>query len=140
MKTLVMAVPKSQAGDWPLKLLGKLGNPNTSDPKRWSVEVSDDWIAVSISENVRQDYEPGDLNELIEKIGEPAFYLLESHTAEIMAHYIQLLPDKEDFLIDNDHGWIASVGDYKKAIAKGIDWLYTRDLSFLEDQLAVMRE
>lgn len=124
MKVLVMVVPSSQAGDWPLQLLGKLGTPNTSDPKRWLVDAGEDWIAVSIADDVRHDYDPDRLAAVVEGLVDPKFYLIESHLVDLMTKYVQLLPENVDLKIDNDHGWIASAKEFKEAIAMHANWLY----------------
>ena len=121
-----MAVSRHQSGAWPLELLRKLGNPNTSDTMRWSVDVGDDWIAVSNATRVVEDYDEDDISLIHKAIGDVDFYILESRTDRIMACYIKALPDHSKILIDNDHGWIAPVEAYKAAILAGVDWLYTK--------------
>ena len=127
MKTLIMIVEASQAGNWPLKQLTKMGEPNMSDPLRWSLDLESDWIAVSIADDVREDYEPIDLATLMEKFGSFSLYLLEAHTAVILARYICILPNISGLLIDNDHGWIAPAKEYKEAIMQNADWLYAKN-------------
>ena len=119
-----MAVANSQAGDWPLTLLEELGKPNTLNPDRWSVQTNDDWIAVSRNDLVKNDYEDKDLILITNKVINPSFYLIESRSEDIMKIYLTQLPENIDALIDNDHGWIASVSEYKRAISEKTDWLY----------------
>jgi hypothetical protein len=126
MITVVLAITRHQAGNWLLERLNLLGKPHTSDPDRWSVEVADDWLAVAKADYVREDYEPDELESLARRVSDPAFYVLEAHTENIAARYIKTLPEDLELLIDNDHGWIAPVSDYKEAMAEGLDWLHAK--------------
>ena len=119
-----MAVANSQAGNWPLTLLKEIGKPNTSNSNRWLIQTNDDWIAVSRNDLIKSDYECKELISITSKIIDPSFYLIESHSENIMQGYLMQLPESVDALIDNDHGWIANVSEYKRAISENADWLY----------------
>ena len=126
MKTIIMAVVKSDAESWPLMLLREIGNPNISDINRWSVELAGDWIAVSKSMSIEEDYEPDELNKINELITDPNFYLIESRSENMMKDYILKIPRNVKAIIDNDHGWIASAMEYKHAITNKENWLYKK--------------
>ena len=109
MKVVVMAALSRYAGNWPLKQLKFLGRPNTFDPIQWSVGTGDGWIAVSIADDVRGDYEPEVLEKLIDGVEDPTVYLVEASREKTIARYIEAIPDVPGIMLDNTHGYIASL-------------------------------
>lgn len=127
MKVVTMAVSSRYAGKWPLEQLAFLGRPDTSDPTRWSVGSGDDWIAVSIADDVRDDYEPEDLEKLIGGAENPTVYLVEASREKTIANYIQAVPDVPGIMVDNTHGCIASLQYYKESVRLNKDWIYSKE-------------
>ena len=124
MKVVVMAASYRYAGKWPLKQLKFLGELNISDPTRWSVGTDDEWIAVSIADDVRDDYEPEVLERLIDGVDNPTVYLVEASKEKTIARYIETIPDVPGIMLDNTHGYIASLQCYKDLVKMDDNWLY----------------
>ena len=127
MKVVVMAVPSRYAGKWPLEQLASLGQTNASDPNQWWVGSGDDWIAVSIADDVRGDYEPEVLKKLVGGVENPTVYLIEASKETAIANYIQAVPDVPGIMVDNTHGCIAPLQYYKNFVRSNKDWMYSKE-------------
>lgn len=124
MKSFVMAVARRNSGSWPMELLQNFGKPYLTDPERWMVDMGDDWIAVVNDQSIAGDFEPDVLKRMQVSTGGTEFFLVEARMEAALRRYVEMLPDDKDLLIDNDHGWIADVRAYKRAIANNDDWLH----------------
>lgn len=126
MKVVVMAVSSEHAGKWPLEQLAFLGRPSTSDQACWSVGTGDDWIAVSIADDVREEYEPEVLERLTNGVENPTIYLVEASKEKTIARYLEVLPDVPGIMIDNTHGCIAPLQYYKDFVRSDDNWMYSK--------------
>jgi len=88
------------------------------------VDMGEDWIAVVADQSIVEDIEPDALNRMRIWPGGTEFFLVEARTEAALRRYVETLPDDKNLLIDNDHGWIADVRTYKRAIANNDDWLH----------------
>ena len=119
-----MAVARRHAGSWPIELLQQFEKSYMTDPERWIVDIGDGWIAVVNDQSIAGDFEPEVLERMQASTGGTEFSLVEARMEAALRRYVEMLPDDKDLLIDNDHGWIADVRAYKRAVANNDDWLH----------------
>lgn len=124
MKTLVMIANGDDVGTWPFDLLDRLGHTHWTDATRKMAEDGEAWIAVDRDDAVREHYESDELARIERVTCAPAFYGIEANAPFLLERYLLAVPEGDTVLIDNDHGWIAPIADYRRAISQGVPWLY----------------
>lgn len=125
MMTIILAIePSSDAS--PFEVLDTFGPTYWTDPERKAVTLGQRWLAVTRDDGT-DDYEPGALARVRERLPDPSFYVVESNSEELVAEFVKRVARASRGLVDNDHGWIGWLDEYVGAIEAGLPWLYLKE-------------
>lgn len=126
MYTFFLMVEPPVAADWPCQLLKRLGRVYRDDGYflvTAPAGMEDGWIAVSQVEPVMESQ--NDMEQVYSLIKDPVRFMVEGRdTKTNYANQLLLsIGDSTKGIIDNDHGYIASVRSFQSLARAQVLWL-----------------
>ncbi len=119
----IVLVTETGTGQDLFDILKRFGTLRRDSPTRMTAELGQRWLMLNQTDTVAAEYEPQDMERICERLRLPEFYVLQANEPNLISDFIIMISNRNDILIDNDHGWIDSLNSYKQAIAQGDDWL-----------------
>jgi hypothetical protein len=88
----------------------------------------DGWIRISRDDEIKNDYDSGELESAGIVPNESAFFLVEGGNGarNYSAEFLHNLPTNKHYIIDNDHGCIGDVAKFQNLLLRGEKWLYSK--------------
>ena len=84
------------------------------------------WFALDVDDEIRADFEPDELADVLRVMSTVHFAQLEYSSVEAANTALQTIRIPETALIDNDHGLRVYVAEVRRRILQGVDWLNSK--------------
>lgn len=91
---------------------------------RLLVEDGDHWLAARRCDPIGAEYDDGEMDAILSVFPEPCFVVVEGRGPALASQALLGVDGSLRFLVDNDHGLICPIGEIKRRIGAGRDWMY----------------
>jgi hypothetical protein len=132
MFTFILIVPSAGSPPLPSDLLTKIEGIRYDYTDSCLVEgpnkKKDGWIRVSRNDDIKDDYDDGELDRVNVDPDKSAFFLIEGGVGarNYPTEFVRGLSIDRCYIIDNDHGCIGDVEKFQNLILQCKEWLHSK--------------
>lgn len=105
-----------------LESYGELGSAYLQSPDRLVVEGDWGWFAIGIEEALQVQYSDEERERIASFFTNPCYAYIEYGSVSAVDMAINLMPVKDEMLIDNDHGMILPIEEVRSLIQSNVEW------------------